>query len=103
MDIKTTLVSNKSTDGSNHSKGPSNQRIVHTTAPIKHPVAPKGNPGKIAIKPEWAYDNNGATGYTDGKKGVAPGSFKPHNSRSTASGVFQKHPFKKSDPAARCC
>lgn len=106
MDIKSTLVKNRSTDGKNHSSAGSNERIAHTTSPIRHPVAPRGNPGKIAISPELPYDNNNVGDSVDaGKKfnGVRAGSFTPHNARNTASGVFPKHPFKSSDPAACKC
>lgn len=106
MQIKSTMISNKSTNGSNHSTTGSNERIAHDIAPQKCHTVPSGNPGKHAIRPELPYDNNKASdAVVAGSKhnGVPHGSFKPHNSSSTASGHFDKHPFKKSDPACVKC
>lgn len=99
MDIKSTMIKNRSTDGGNHSTTGSNQSIAHSESPIKHPVAPRGNPGKIAIKPEVSYDNNGAKGKPGGN-GVPMGSFQPSVARSEP---IVKHPNKKHDPAMCRC
>lgn len=100
MDIKSTMIKNRSTDGANHSTPPSNQRIAHTDSPIKHPVAPRGNPGKIAIRPEVAYDNKPGAKGIPGGNGVPMGSFQPSVARSEP---IIKHPNKKHDPAMCRC
>lgn len=69
MDIKSTMIRNRSTDGGNHSTTGSNESIKHEDGPDRtftnHSVA-RGNPGKVAVKPEIDYSYKGAKGDTGG-------------------------------------
>jgi|GEM_PF-4143579 len=101
------MISNKSTQGGNHSTEGSDESIKHEGDQeerfTRHSVA-KGNPGKFAVKPELPYDNNKLSDAVEaGKKFNGQVKFEPHNARSTAYGEFEKHPFKKSDPAMCKC
>ena len=97
--IQSTMVANKSTDGGNHSSTGSNESIKHDIAPQHHVTAPKGNPGKHAIKPELPYDTKQGT-KDAASIGVSHGSFKGQCARTE---VVVKHPNRKNDPAACKC
>lgn len=91
MAIKSTGISIKSShrlavlSGAGVSK-----QTMHSESPVKHASAPMGNPGRIATKAELEYCPK-SKDVTTGQNGVKMGSFKPHNARSTASGIFPKH------------
>jgi len=70
--IKSTGISNKSTGGGNHSSTGSDESIKHDgdqEEKFTRMSVPKGNPGKVAIKPEWSYDNDGSKGLESGQVG----------------------------------
>lgn len=101
MDIKSNMIGVKSSHGgANRSHVGGSQSIAHQDTPVHHPVAPRGNPGKIAIKPEIDYGYRNATAKTNGNNGVAPGSFKASNARTTERVI---HPNPKHDPACVKC
>lgn len=94
--IKSTLISGKSSGVRTTSSAGVSQSISHTALPT-HPVnAPKGNPGKHAIKPELPYDTKQGTKEAS-SVGVAHGSFKGQCARTE---TIVKHPNKKNDPVA---
>ena len=104
--IQSTLISNKSTDGGNHSTEGADESIKHEgdqEERFTRSSVPAGNPGKFAVKPELPYDNNQAADAVEaGRKfnGVPMGAFKPSDARSE---VEVKHPNKKEDPACVRC
>jgi hypothetical protein len=69
MEIKSTMIRNRSTQGGNHSTTGSNESIRHSGDQEEHFTGSRvaaGNPGKMAIKPEIDYAYKGAKGDTGG-------------------------------------
>ena len=106
VNIKSTMIKNRSTDGGNHSTEGSDESIKHEGDQEEHftrTSVARGNPGKFAVKPELPYDDNMAKDAVEAGKrynGVPMSSFKPSDARSE---VEVKHPNKKDDPAACRC
>lgn len=69
MEIKSTMIHNRSTGGGNHSTTGSDESISHGGDQEEHftrQSVAKGNPGKFAIKPEIDYSYKGEKGITGG-------------------------------------
>jgi hypothetical protein len=106
MEIKSTMIKNRSTDGGNHSTTGANESIKHSGDQEEHFTDSRvasGNPGKFAVKPELPYDNNDASCAVEAGKrynGAPMGAFKASDA---AHEVEDRHPNKKSDPACVRC
>ena len=104
MDIKSTLIKNRSTQGGNHSTTGSDESIKHSDGPdhtfTSHKVAgqPAQNVGKAKV--EWKYDHIGEKG--------APKGITSHNGPTfihtkARDERLAKHPNKVDDPLACKC
>ena len=69
MEIKSTMIKNRSTDGGNHSTTGADESIKHGGDQEEHFTRSRvsaANPSKVAVKPELDYAYKGEKGITGG-------------------------------------
>lgn len=102
MKIKSMGISNKSTDGGNHSSEGSDESIRHESDPesLMARRSPMGPPGECVGKNDGKEFQPSWDGGSAGIERVTGGSFRGSDA---AHEVEVKHPNRSSDPSCRNC